>query len=82
MENRNLNEMDVISHEHVNSEFLSTDFEKLALNCKIYKGDFYLDSFNYFPITNDNHSFLEIFGWKEKSEYDHFFTKKSHTILK
>ena len=79
MEIRNLNEMDVISHEHVNSEFLSTDFEKLALNCKIYKGDFYLDSFNYFPITKHYFTFLDIFAWKEKSEYDHFFTQKFHS---
>ena len=79
MEIRNLNEMEIISYEHIKSEFLSTNFEKLALNCKIYKGDFYLDSFNYFPITKHNFTFLDIFGWKEKSEYDHFFTQKFYS---
>ena len=75
----NLNILDIENNEDINTKFLSTHLEKFSSNCKIYTGDFYLDSFNYFPITKDNFSFLDIFSWKEKSEYNHFFTKKFYS---
>ena len=44
---------------------------------KILKSDFYLDSFNYFPITENNFSFRNIFQWHNSSpgRYNNFFTK-------
>ena len=79
---KNLNKSDIINNKNLNLEFLSANLEKLNLQCKLYKGDFYLDSFHYFPITKDYYSFLDIFSWKEKSEYNHFFTKKFYSIFK
>ena len=82
MQIKNLNKFDIENNENIDSKFLSTELEKISKNCKFYKGDFYLDSFNYFPITNDNFCFLDLFSWKERSEYDHFFTKKFYSDFK
>ena len=82
MQIKNLNKFDIENNENIDSKFLSTEYEKIIKKCKFYKGDFYLDSFNYFPITNDNFCFLDLFSWKEKSEYDHFFTKKFYSDFK
>ena len=59
MKIKNLSNLDIIKNENVSTRFLSVNLEKIVRNYKIYKGEFYLDSFNYFPITNDNFSFLE-----------------------
>ena len=82
MQIKNMEKSDIENNEDLNSKFLSTEFEKIIKKCKFYKGDFYLDSFNYFPITNDNFCFLDLFSWKERSEYDHFFTKKFYSDFK
>ena len=60
---------------------LFIDNDRLKLNCKIYKGNFYSDSFNFFPITPDNHSFLGVFLWGEKSRYTNFFTEDFYTYF-
>jgi hypothetical protein len=74
-----LNESEIIKNKNLSSKFLTADLDKLKLYIKIYKGDFFLDSLNYFPITNENNSFLDLFRWKLKSEYNHFFTKEFFT---
>ncbi len=72
---KNLREADITNNPAINSNFLSISRDKIKLNCKIYKGDFYSDSFNCFPITTDNLSFLELFMWGEKTKYQKFFTQ-------
>ena len=62
--------------------FCQQNWKRFQEHCKFYKGDFYLDSFNYFPITNDNFCFLDLFSWKKESEYNHFFTKKFYSDFK
>ena len=41
------------------------------------KSDFYLDSFNYFPITDNNLSFRNLFRWTnaDPDRYNNFYTK-------
>ena len=73
---KNLREKDITNDSMINSSFLSIYHNKLKLNCKIYKGNFYSDSFNFFPITPDNFSFLEFFMWGEKIKYANFFTNE------
>jgi len=79
MKIKNLNKSEIINDKNLNSQFLSVFLEKFKFSYKIYYGDFYLDSFNYFPITKDNFSFLRIFRWKNDSDYDHFFTEKFYS---
>ena len=73
---KNLDEKNIINNKKINLKFLSVNSKELSLNCKIYRGNFYLDSFNYFPITTDYYSFLDLYSWKAKSEYNNFFSKK------
>ena len=72
---KDIKEFEIINDKKINSKFITASYEKLPVNCKFYKGDFYLDSFNYFPITKENYSFSEIYCWQEISKYDHFFSK-------
>mgnify|MGYP000577825468 CR=1 FL=1 len=51
MKIQDLNKLGIKNNDDINSKFLSTDLEKLSVNCKIYKGDFYLDTFNYILIS-------------------------------
>ncbi len=72
---KNLNEKDIVTDNKINSLFLSTFNRKLKIKCKILKGDFYLDSFNYFPLTDNNFSFKDLFRWGNSSRYNNFYTK-------
>ena len=58
---KNLNEQDIIEDKKINSLFLSVLNRNLRLECKILKSDFFLDSFNYFPLTNNYFSFRKLF---------------------
>ena len=74
---KNYNEQDIIRDKKISSLFLSVLNRNLRIECKILKSDFYLDSFNYFPITENNFSFKNIFQWHNSSpgRYNNFFTK-------
>ena len=74
---KNLDEQDIIQDKKINSLFLSVLNDKLRIKCKILKSDFYLDSFNYFPITDNNLSFKNLFCWFETSRerYNKFYTR-------
>ena len=73
---KNLNEQDIKGDKKINSLFLSVLNSNLRIECKILKSDFYLDSFNYFPITENNFCFRNIFQWHNSSpgRYNNFFT--------
>ncbi len=74
---KNLDEQDIIQDKKINSLFLTVLNDKLRIKCKILKSDFYLDSFNYFPITDDNLSFFRLFRWlgTARNRYNLFYTK-------
>ena len=82
---KNLDEQDIIQDKKINSLFLSVLNNKLRIKCKILKSDFYLDSFNYFPITDNNLSFRNLFRWTnaDPGRYNNFYTKSfSKNFLK
>ena len=78
---KDLNEHDVIKDKKINSFFLNVANSNLRIGCKILKSDFYLDSFNYFPITEKNFSFRFLFHWGNASpkRYGNFYTKSFST---
>ena len=55
--------------------FLNAQIKELKLNCNIYSGNFYLDSFNYFLINEENKSFKNLFSRDINQNINHFFTK-------
>ena len=76
MEIKNLKESDIVVNNKISSNFFTITSKNINLDCKIYKGDFYLDSFNYCPITKENYTFLHLFHWRDISDYNHIFTKE------
>ena len=55
--------------------FLNAKFENLSLNCNILNGNFFSDSFHYFPITNNNETFSSLY-LRDFSNLSHFYSKQ------
>ena len=53
---------DIIDNKQLNSKFIFTTKKSLDISCNILADDFYLDSHNYFPLTNELYSFYDFFG--------------------
>ena len=60
---KNLSEKQIIEKKETNSKFFSITNKKFNQHCKILKDDFFIDSFNYFPITLGGHTFKNVFKW-------------------
>jgi len=73
---KNLGNNEIITDKKINNSFLSATINDLSQNCKIYSGNFYLDSFNYFPITFGNQTFIEIYKRESNNSIKHFYTDK------
>ena len=52
--------------------FVNTNFSNLSINCNILKGNFFSDSFYYFPITENNETFSSLFN-RDLNNISHFF---------
>ena len=72
----NINISDIAKDKKINSDFLSVNNKKFTYDCKVYKGNFCLDSYNYFPIINNNKAFLELYSWGKVKKYNHFYQKE------
>ena len=57
----NIAESEILKTESFNNLFKSATLKDINENCKILNTEFYLDSFNYYPITEDYKSFDELF---------------------
>ena len=68
-------ESKILQTENLNHLFKSATLKDINQNCKILNTDFYLDSFNYFPITKNDDTFLDLFKRKDDNSIDHFYTK-------
>tara|TARA_B100000575_G_scaffold38675_1_gene26384 strand:- start:1703 stop:2731 length:1029 start_codon:yes stop_codon:yes gene_type:complete len=67
---------DIKNDTKLKNSFLNVQINKLNINCNVYKGNFYLDSFNYFLINEDNQSFENLFKRDIYQDNKHFFTEK------
>jgi len=70
-----IDETKILQKESLNNLFKSATLKDINENCKILNTDFYLDSFNYFPITNTNDTFLNLFKREDDNSLNHFYTK-------
>jgi len=69
-----INENKILKDDSFKKFFLSATLQDIKQNCKIFKGDFYLDSFNYFPISNNFKTFHYLFKKQDQNSLDHFYT--------
>ena len=65
---------EIVENVDLNSKFSTNDIENIKVDCKILNDSFYLDSYNYYPITQSYYTFSEIFTWNEKNAYNNFYT--------
>ena len=71
----NFNTLDIKNNKHIFKNFLNADYKDLKINCNIYKGNFYLDTFNYFLINEEYKVFNDLFTRDIYQNNKHFFTK-------
>ena len=71
----NIDESKILQSESLNKLFKSATLENIGENCRILNTDFFLDSFNYFPITKKNESFANLFKRDDDNVISHFYTE-------
>ncbi len=79
---KNFSNKDIKNKNELINNFLSASFKKLNLNCNIYNGDFYLDSFNYYTIDKSYRTFDGLFTRDINQNNEHFYTEYFFKNLK
>ena len=72
----NKTKLEILNDENLNNSFLNANLNDLKINCKIYKGNFYCDSFNYLPITEKMETFEDLYNWQVDNSISHFYSKE------
>ena len=65
----------------LNTLFISAIMKDINEECKILKGDFYLDSFNYFPVTTNYNTFYQLFKREDDNSIEHFYSENFYKNL-
>ena len=78
----NKTSFDILNDEKLNKSFLSATLKDIDINCKIYKGNFFADSFNYFPITEDFEVFHDLYKIQNENSINHFYSNNFAENLK
>ena len=63
------------SDKRLSNLFVNANFNNLSINCNILKGNFFSDSFYYFPITENNETFSSLFT-RDLNNISHFYSQK------
>ena len=71
----NINIEQLQKDESIKNKFINAEFKDLNLKCNIYKDNFFLDSFNYFLITEDFKVFEKLFSRDLNQNHRNFYTK-------
>ena len=70
-----INSTTIKNDDRLSNSFVSANFSNLSINCNILKGNFYSDSFYYFPITENNETFSSLFT-RDLNNTSHFYSQK------
>ncbi len=73
---QNYSSNEIKNDNTIQNNFLNASFQESNLSCNIYKGNFYLDTFNYFLINEKYQTFKNLFTRDTLQNYDHYFTEK------
>ncbi len=68
-------ESEILKEKALNEKFKSAVLKDISENCKILNTDFYLDSFNYFPITMEDQTFSRLFKRQDDNSIDHIYSE-------
>jgi len=78
---RDVNNIEILKDKSLNDLFLSTSLQDIKEKCKILIGDFYSDSFNYFPISRNYETFHNLFKRQDDNSIEHFYTENFYNHL-
>ena len=70
-----INSKKIKNYKHLSNLFINANFSNLSINCNILKGNFFSDSFYYFPITENNETFSSLFA-RDLNNISHFYSQK------
>ena len=76
-----VNNSEILKEEQLNNSFSSASLKDINQICKIFNGDFYLDSFNYFPVNSNFKTFYSLFKKQDENSLDHFYTEEFYKNL-
>ena len=68
-------ESKILKTASLNNLFKSAVLKDINETCKILNTDFYLDSFNFFPITKANETFVNLFKREDDNSISHFYSE-------
>ena len=70
-----INPSKINNDKRLSDLFINANFSNLSINCNILKGNFFSDSFYYFPITENNETFSSLFA-RDLNNISHFYSQK------
>ena len=70
-----INSTKIKSDKRLSNLFVNANFSNLSINCNMLKGNFYSDSFYYFPITENDKTFSSLFT-RDINNTSHFYSQK------
>ena len=70
-----INSNKITSDKRLSNLFINANFSNLSINCNTLKGNFFSDSFHYFPITENNETFSSLFN-RDLNNTSHFYSQK------
>ncbi len=70
-----INSTKIKSDNRLSNLFVNANFSNISINCNVLKGNFYSDSFYYFPITENDETFSSLFT-RDLNNISHFYTQK------
>tara|TARA_B100001057_G_C22687957_1_gene886523 strand:- start:31 stop:1059 length:1029 start_codon:yes stop_codon:yes gene_type:complete len=70
----NISSDQIKKNNDLSNLFVNAKYEDLNINCNILKSNFYLDTYNYFPINEKNNTFSSLFSRGKYYPNDHFYT--------
>ena len=70
-----INSNKIKNDKRLSNLFVNANFGELSINCNILKGNFFSDSFYYFPITENNETFSSLFN-RDLNNTSHFYSQK------
>ena len=79
---KNFTSEDINKEKSLKSNFLNAEYKSLGFNCNILKGNFYLDSYNYFVIDKEFRTFADLFSRDKYQKNEHFFSEKFYKNFK
>ena len=78
----NISLADLKKNQDLNKYFFNANLNEINQTCTFFKGNFYLDSFNYYPITENFKSFDELFLRIDKNSIAHYHSENFYKNLK